>query len=46
MKKDGEVVEVSIDEVKKGDILVCKPGQKFAVDGEIVKGSTHIDESY
>ena len=46
LKKDGEVVEVSIDEVKKGDILVCKPGQKFAVDGEIVKGSTHIDESF
>ncbi len=37
---------VSIDEVKKGDILIAKPGNKFAVDGTIVKGSSHIDESF
>ena len=46
IKKGDKIVEASIDEVKKGDILVCKPGQKFAVDGEIVKGSSHIDESF
>ena len=46
LKRDGKVVEVSLDELKKGDILVCKPGDKFAVDGEIIKGSTHIDESF
>lgn len=38
--------EVSIDEVKKGDILIVKPGNRFAVDGTIVKGSTHVDESF
>lgn len=38
--------EVSIDEVKKGDILIVKPGNRFAVDGIIVKGSTHADESF
>ena len=38
--------EVSIDEVKKGDILVAKPGNRFAVDGIIVKGTSHIDESF
>lgn len=38
--------EVSIDEVKKGDILVAKPGNRFAVDGIIVKGNSHIDESF
>lgn len=38
--------EVSIDEVKKGDILIVKPGNRFAVDGTIVKGSTHMDESF
>lgn len=38
--------EVSIDEVKKEDILIAKPGNRFAVDGIIVKGSTHVDESF
>ncbi len=38
--------EVTIDEVKVGDILICKPGMKFAVDGIIVDGSTHADESF
>ncbi len=43
--KDGEK-EVTIDEVKKDDILICKPGMKVAVDGEITKGETHTDESF
>ena len=38
--------KVSIDEVKKGDILIVKPGNRFAVDGIVVKGSTHVDESF
>lgn len=38
--------EVSIDEVKKEDILIVKPGNRFAVDGFIVKGSAHVDESF
>lgn len=38
--------KVSIDEVKKGDILIVKPGNRFAVDAVIVKGSTHVDESF
>ncbi len=38
--------EVSIDEVKKDDILIIKPGNRFAVDGVIVKGKTHVDESF
>ena len=43
--KDG-VVQVTIDEVKKGDILICKPGGKIAVDGIIVFGVAHLDESF
>ncbi len=43
--KDGEK-EITIDEVKKGDILICKPGMKIAVDGIIVLGETHLDESF
>lgn len=38
--------EITIDEVKKGDILICKPGMKIAVDGVIVKGNTHLDETF
>ena len=38
--------EVTIDEVKKGDILICKPGMKIAVDGIIVEGVTHLDEAF
>ena len=37
---------VSIDEVKKGDVLIVKPGNRFAVDGTIVKGTSHVDESF
>lgn len=43
--KDGEK-KVTIDEVKKGDILICKPGMKIAVDGVITKGETHLDEAF
>ena len=38
--------EVTIDEIKKGDILICKPGMKIAVDGIITKGNTHVEESF
>ncbi len=43
--KDG-LKEVTIDEVVKKDILVCKPGMRIAVDGIITKGQAHIDESF
>lgn len=38
--------KITIDEVKKGDILVCNAGEKIAVDGTITLGKTHIDESF
>ena len=44
--RNGEQVQVTIDEINEGDIVVCKPGEKIAVDGEIVDGITHIDESF
>lgn len=43
--KDGEK-EVTIDEIKKGDILIAKPGMKIAVDGQIIEGQTHLDEAF
>ncbi len=42
---DGEKT-VTIDEVKKWDILICKPGMKVAVDGVIVRGESHFDEAF
>ncbi len=44
--KNNKEKEVTIDEVKKGDILIVKPGNRFAVDGSIVKGNAHVDESF
>jgi P-type Cu+ transporter len=43
--KDNQVVEVLIEQVKKNDICIVKAGGKIPVDGYIVKGSGHINES-
>ena len=44
--KDGNEKEVTLDEIIKGDTVACKPGEKIAVDGEVIDGTTHIDESF
>ena len=46
IKKDGILKEVTLDEIHKGDIVVAKAGEKIAVDGEIIEGKAHIDESF
>lgn len=46
IKVNGEERKVTIDEIKKGDIVVSKPGEKIAVDGEIITGKAHLDESF
>lgn len=38
--------KVNIDEVQKHDILICKPGEKVAVDGNIISGSAYFDETF
>lgn len=38
-------VKVSIDEIKMGDILRVKPGEKIPVDGKIIEGQSSVDES-
>ncbi|MFH0928201.1 MAG: heavy metal translocating P-type ATPase [bacterium] len=40
-----EIVEVSIDELKTGDLILVRPGEKIPVDGEVTKGASSIDES-
>ena len=44
--KDGKEITVTLDEIQKGDIVICKPGEKIAEDGEVVEGTTHINESF
>lgn len=46
IKVDGKEKKVTIDEIKKGDIVVCHAGDKIAVDGIITFGSAHLDESF
>jgi len=43
--KDGKEQEVSIEQVKKGDLFVVRPGENIPVDGVIVEGSSAINES-
>ena len=45
IREEKEVV-VTLDEIQKGDIIICKPGEKIAVDGEIIDGVTHINEAF
>lgn len=42
---DGEITDISIEFLRTGDILVVRPGERIAVDGEVVEGSSHVDES-
>lgn len=46
LKHGKELVSVTLDEVQLGDILICRPNEKFAVDGEVVTGVCHADESF
>ncbi|WP_417673925.1 heavy metal translocating P-type ATPase [Roseibium sp.] len=43
--RDNEMIEVPIEALGLGDIVVVRPGERIAVDGEVVEGSSHVDES-
>lgn len=43
--RSGRTIDVSIDEVKVGDTLLIRPGEKIPVDGTVTSGTTHVDES-
>ena len=44
--EDGKELQVTINEIQKGDTVVSKPGEKIAVDGTVINGKTHTDESF
>ena len=46
IKKGEKEEKITIDEVNIDDILVCHPGEKIAVDGVLVRGKAHVDESF
>lgn len=45
VERDGKETEIAVEEIEKGDIIIIRPGQSIPVDGEIIQGSTSIDES-
>jgi len=44
--KDGEEKLVPISEIKRGDVIVSRPGERIAVDGKVLNGEAHTDESF
>jgi Cu+-exporting ATPase len=45
VRRDGAEVDIPVEQVVVGDLVVVRPGDRVAVDGEIVEGRSHIDES-
>lgn len=45
LKKENETVDVNVSEVKKGDIILIKPGEKIPTDGVVIKGESFVNES-
>ena len=46
VKIDGKEKEVTIDEIQKGDTVVSHAGDRISVDGKIISGKAHLDESF
>ena len=45
VERNGETVELAIEEISAGDVLVVHPGERIAVDGEVIDGTGRVDES-
>jgi P-type Cu2+ transporter len=45
LKKDNDIIDVNVSELKKGDIILVKPGEKIPTDGIVVKGESFVNES-
>ena len=45
VRRDGTEIELAIDQVVQGDLIVVRPGERLPVDGTVVEGSSEIDES-
>ncbi|SEG59264.1 Cu+-exporting ATPase [Thalassococcus halodurans] len=45
VERDGQVIEVSVDDLKVGDVVIVRPGERIAADGVVLEGASHVDES-
>ena len=45
VERDGQEMEIPIEEVRAGDVVTVRPGEKIPVDGEVVSGESSVDES-
>jgi Cu+-exporting ATPase len=45
VRRGDETVEVAVDDLSSGDVLIVRPGERIAVDGEVIEGTSHVDES-
>jgi Cu+-exporting ATPase len=43
--RDGDAQEAAVDDIRTDDLLLVHPGERIAVDGEVVEGRAHVDES-
>ncbi|MFG0723214.1 heavy metal translocating P-type ATPase [Pseudomonas sp. GLN_6] len=45
VERNGETIEIALDQVATGDVVLVRPGEKIPVDGEVVEGTSYVDES-
>ncbi|WP_421870820.1 heavy metal translocating P-type ATPase [Pararhizobium sp.] len=45
VRKDGKTIDLAIGSVVAGDLVEVRPGERLAVDGEVVEGASYVDES-
>ncbi len=45
VERDGATIDVAIDDVRVGDIVLVRPGEKIPTDGVVTQGASHVDES-
>src|SRR5699024_2266170 len=45
VQSDGQTIELPIEEVKQGDVIEVRPGERVPVDGVVISGHSYIDES-
>ncbi|MCM8559643.1 heavy metal translocating P-type ATPase [Pseudomonas shahriarae] len=45
VERNGQMLEVALDQVTAGDIVFVRPGEKVPVDGEVIEGTSYVDES-
>lgn len=45
VERGGEAVEVAVEEIRRGEVLRIRPGERIAVDGVVREGLSHVDES-